>query len=270
MDLPAVISQTDPWLPKERRLAEIVRHNMHKKRKTLVFAEQTGTRDIRGRLRSVIENLAPGGNMTLVQIEQLSASDMQPARREAWIKANSPTMDALLVNPKLVETGLDLVMFSDLVFYETTVSLYTLWQSMRRVWRLGQDKDVNVTFLAYAGTMEEEILRRMGVKMKYAQLLYGKEAAGCLVEVDSDDIQREIIQAALEGKAFKSAGDAVQSIFGNSSEKTVRVSTAPTGSSVAASPVVVTVTHFPEGEVVQLGLFPGFEPVAPVASKHRR
>jgi len=38
----------------------------------------------------------------------------------------------------------------------------------------------------------------MGLKMKYAQLLYGKEAAGILVETDGeDDIQREIINAAL-------------------------------------------------------------------------
>jgi len=58
-------------------------------------------------------------------------------------------------------TGLDLVMFSDLIFYEVTTSLYTLWQAMRRVWRLGQNKEVNVTFLSYADTMECEILRRM-------------------------------------------------------------------------------------------------------------
>ena len=86
-------------------------------------------------------------------------------------------------------------MFSDLVFYEVTTSLYVLWQAMRRVWRLGQNKEVNVTFLSYADTMESEILRRMGLKMKYAQLLYGKEAAGILVETDGeDDIQREIYQ----------------------------------------------------------------------------
>jgi SNF2 family DNA or RNA helicase len=78
---------------------------------------------------------------------------------------------------------------------------------MRRVWRLGQDKEVNVTFLAYVNTVEEEILRRMGQKKKAAQLLYGKEAAGVLVETDSDDLQREIIQAAIEGRAFRSAGD---------------------------------------------------------------
>ena len=94
----------------------------------------------------------------------LSAGDMSPAKREAWIKINAPEMDVLIVNPKLVETGLDLVQFSSLVFYETTVSLYTLWQTIRRVWRLGQDKEVNVTFLAYANTVEEEILRRMGQK----------------------------------------------------------------------------------------------------------
>lgn len=64
--------------------------------------------------------------------------------------------------------------------------------------------------------------------------------------------------------------EVIQSIFGNSGEKTVRVSTAPIGSPVAASPVVLTVTHFPEGEVVQLGLFPGFEPVAPIVEKRRR
>jgi len=44
-------------------------------------------------------------------------------------------------------------MFSHLVFYETTTSLYVLWQSMRRVWRLGQDKPVQVDFLTYTGTV---------------------------------------------------------------------------------------------------------------------
>ena len=55
---------------------------------------------------------------------------------------------------------------------------------MRRVWRLGQNQEVKVTFLSYADTIESEILRRMGLKMKYAQLLYGKEAAGVLVETE--------------------------------------------------------------------------------------
>src|SRR4030042_5265640 len=165
--------------------------------------------------------------MALVEVPKvglLSAGDMSPAKRESWIKLATPSLNAMLVNPKLVETGLDLVMFSDLIFYEITTSLYTLWQAMRRVWRLGQNKEVNVTFLSYADTMESEILRRMGLKMKYAQLLYGKEAAGVLVETDADDIQREIINAALEGKAFRKTGDAGETltIFSTGNEHELR------------------------------------------------
>jgi len=88
-----------------------------------------------------------------LKVEILSASDMAPAKRMAWIKANAPRIDALIVNPKLVETGLTLTMFSDIVFYEVTPSLYVCWQSMRRVWRLGQSREVTTHFLAYAGTV---------------------------------------------------------------------------------------------------------------------
>jgi hypothetical protein len=111
--------------------------------------------------------------------------------------------------------------------------------------------------------MESEILRRMGLKMKYAQLLYGKEAAGVLVETDADDIQREIINAALEGKAFKNAGEAVKklTLFSTGSERKMQVTKAPMGSPIATSPVVIPAFDLPSGKVVQLTLIPGFEPV---------
>ena len=256
----------NPGCPRRSSWLRLCARIWQKGRKTLTFVEQTGTRDIRDRLKQVIETLAPGGSMTLVEVPKvgiLSAADMSPAKRESWIKLAAPKMDAMLVNPKLVETGLDLVMFSDLVFYEITTSLYVLWQSMRRVWRLGQNKEVNVTFLSYADTMESEILRRMGLKMKYAQLLYGKEAAGVLVETDADDIQREIINAALEGKAFRNAGEAVQklSIFSTGTEHTMQVTKSPMGSPVATSPVIVPAVELPSGKVYQLTLIPGFDPI---------
>jgi len=104
----------------------------------------------------------------------------------------------------------------------------------------------------------------MGLKMKYAQLLYGKEAAGILVETDGeDDIQRQIISAALEGKAFHNAGEALEklTIFSNGSERPMQVTKSPLGSPVAVSPVIVSAVELPSGKVFQLTLFPGFEPV---------
>ncbi len=234
-NLPAISG----WLPKEKRLAEIVAQNARNGRKTLIFAEQSGGRDIRHRMKKAAEELAGRP----LRIEILSASDMAPAKRMAWIKANAPSMDALIVNPKLVETGLTLTMFSDIVFYELTPSLYVLWQSMRRVWRLGQNRNVTTKFLAYGETVEADILQRMGRKMKYASMLYGDSAASVLESDDENgSIQEEIIRAALAGSLEderRSIGK-VEKIFSTGNEKTVAVSTEVTGSIVAATPALPT------------------------------
>jgi hypothetical protein len=277
-DLPAVTTSSHPWLPKEIRLAELIRENLAQGRKTIVFVEQSGTRDIRDRLASALANLVTeeahvvNGRPLWVtkppRVSILSANDMSPAKREAWIRTHAPEMDVLIVNPKLIETGLDLVMFSSIVFYETTVSLSVLWQAMRRVWRLGAEKSVSVTFLAYANTVEEEILRRMGQKKKAAMLLYGKEASGVLVETDSEDVQRELIQAAIEGKTFRSAGVLVESLFADGTEKQVLVSLAPTGSLVATSPML-PVLQAPSELTLQMTLFGELVSVQ-VGGKRRR
>ncbi|MEW5869085.1 MAG: DUF6094 domain-containing protein [Chloroflexota bacterium] len=274
LGLPAVITAEQPWLPKEQRLAEMVRTDAQQGLRTLIFVEQSGTRDIRERLKNAIETLAPGSEPLLVEAPRvgvLSAGDMSPAKREAWIRLNAPRMDSLLVNPKLIETGLDLVMFSHLVFYETTTSLYVLWQSMRRVWRLGQDKPVQVDFLTYTGTVEERVLDRMGRKMKAAQLLYGKEAAGVLVEADDDDVQRQVIRDALQGKVATSAGEMMEKlrIFSTGDERAVRVSVSPSGSLIAFSHRLL-VTQLPAGETVQLDLFGGAVAASAVAMRRKR
>ena len=222
----------------------------------------------------MIESLAPGGEPLLVEAPRvgvLSANDMSPAKREAWIKLNAPGMDALLVNPRLIETGLDLLAFSHVVFYETSTSLYTVYQSLHRVFRLGQSKSVFVDFLAYRNTLEERILSRMGRKMKAAQTLYGKEAAGVLVESDDDDIQRQLIREALQGKAAANAGEMAERlhIFASGDERPVLVSSSPAGSLIAFSPRLL-VTKLPAGETVQLDLFGGVVAASAVSARRRR
>jgi hypothetical protein len=109
----------------------------------------------------------------------------------------------------------------------------------------------------------------MGQKKKAAQLLYGKEAAGVLVETDSDDVQREMIQAAIEGRVFRSAGDLAQCLFSDGTEKKVLVSTEPTGSMVAASLPMTVLHQKPPQEAVQMTLFGEVVP-AEVGGRRRR
>jgi hypothetical protein len=269
MSLPAVVFDEREHLPKEEKLAELVQTNLRLGRKTLVFVEQTGTWDIRSRLKAVLRQRVPGAN-----VQMLSANDMRPSKRELWIKRNAPLMDCLMVNAGLVKTGLDLVMFSDIVFYETNTSLYTVWQAMRRVWRLGQKLPVTTTFLAYDAAVETALLDLMGEKMKAAMLLYGDNAAGALVDSDGeDDLAREMIRRALDGKTIEAAGAVDgQSLFGGETVVAIPVSDSPMGSPVAASPSLPVLAAEPllsiPGQVQQLDLFGGLVNIA-VTRKRR-
>jgi hypothetical protein len=80
----------------------------------------------------------------------------------------------VICHPKLVETGLDLLAFPTIYFYETGYSLHTLRQASRRSWRIGQRFPVRVKFVTYLGTMQETCLRLMGKKMLVALMMEGK------------------------------------------------------------------------------------------------
>ncbi|MCB9136627.1 MAG: DEAD/DEAH box helicase, partial [Anaerolineales bacterium] len=283
-ELPSIISRSKPWLPKEIALADVVRDNMARGRKTLVYLEQTATRDIRPRLQTALESLVPGGDVSLVAVPKfvlhqhprvgLLNASIAPERREAWVAAHTPALDTLLVNPRLIETGLDLVIFPSLVFYEVTPSLYLFLQAMRRVWRLGQDKAVEVTYLVYQDSIEAEMLRRIGQKLKAALLLHGEHALGALIEQDSDDLLREIIRDRMKGKAFENMGEALGEVLGGvfsrssskrlqapyvSKEKSPLLATVPVLVTrhvlVEASRPVVTTPALLSGQVTQLSLF---------------
>jgi hypothetical protein len=189
MTLPTVVSGSQS-LPKEAWLADFCHAERQQGRKVLIYMRQTGTRDIQDRILGILQ--AKGVRATIL------SGAVEPRKREAWIAGRAYGLDALIVNPKLVETGLDLIQFSSVVFFEIEYSLYTLWQAVRRVWRLGQTKAVKAVFAVYAGTMEATALALMGQKMKAAQLLYGDEVGGAIVPEDDGDTLMKLARAALD------------------------------------------------------------------------
>lgn len=169
MDLPEI----EGVLPKEEWVVNFAKDEAAKDRAVIVYCRQTGTRDIRDRIRGLLEE---AGLDVAVLDATVSTSD-----REAWIEENARDVDVLITNPKLVETGLDLIQFSSVVFYEPVYSLATMWQAERRVWRLGQGKPVKVIYLVYADSWEENAIALMGKKKRAAQMVYGDDIGGAIV-----------------------------------------------------------------------------------------
>jgi hypothetical protein len=188
-------------MPKEQWLVDYCRTEKAQNRKVLLYVRQTGTRDIQPRLKQILEDAG------LAAV--ILPDSVEPKKREAWIGQRVGEIDILITNPKKVETGLDLIQFCTCIFYELDYSLFTLWQAMRRVWRLGQEKSVKVLFPVYADTMESAALALMGRKMQAALLLYGDNAASAITDEaggSGNDFAAELAARILDGEELSSDG----------------------------------------------------------------
>jgi len=177
---------------KERRLIEEIKKELVEGRRCQVFAVYTQKHDVTARIQQILSN---EGIRTAV----LRAS-VDTSKREAWYaKQIKDGVQVVICHPKLVETGLDLLDFPTILFYESGYSLHTLRQASRRSWRIGQKRRVRVKFLCYEGTMQTACLRLMGKKLLVALTMEGKFAGEGLQSIDEDDdmlsaMARELVE----------------------------------------------------------------------------
>jgi superfamily II DNA or RNA helicase len=177
---------------KERKLIEEIKNELAEGRRSQVFAVYTQKHDVTARLQRILNN---EGIRTAV----LRAS-VDTSKREAWYARQiKEGVQVVISHPKLVETGLDLLDFPTILFYESGYSLHTLRQASRRSWRIGQTRPVRVKFLCYGGTMQTACLRLMGKKLLVALTMEGKFAGEGLQSIDEDDdmlsaMARELVE----------------------------------------------------------------------------
>ncbi|MBM9514261.1 SNF2-related protein [Desulfogranum marinum] len=184
------------FLPKEAHLLQILQAEKREGRKAAIFVEHTGTRDL---LPELTERLAKNGISPLV----LRSQAVKPEHREEWLKVKMATglYDCLLCNPNLVKTGLDLLEFPTIVFFQCGYSVFTLRQASRRSWRIGQDKPVRVFFMAYAGTMQDQALSLMAQKMETSLAVEGElSGQGLAALSESENSMMYELAKALTGK----------------------------------------------------------------------
>jgi hypothetical protein len=165
---------------KEKALIDDIKTELAEGRKVQVFATFTGDHDVTLRLKTILERA--GLRVAVMK------STVPTESREAWYKERlREGVQVCICHPKLVETGLDLLDFPTIYFYETGYSLHTLRQASRRSWRIGQKKDVKVKFFFYSETAQEKCVKLMGRKMLVALMMEGKFSGEGLDGFEEDD-----------------------------------------------------------------------------------
>ncbi len=179
---------TIPGLPqdriyaKEQWLIDTVRDELAQGRGVAVFVRQTGERNIQPRIAMLLTEHIPTARPYILK------SSVKADQRESLLnKQVAAGINVLICNPRLVQTGLDLVDFPTLIFQEVDYSLYVMGQASRRAWRLIQESDCKVYYPFYEGLMENQAVELVGRKQQAAALLYGENTSGGLSALNGSD-----------------------------------------------------------------------------------
>jgi len=154
---------------KEQALIELVKDRLNNNRPVVIYARQTATKDIQPRLEKIIQDNIPDAKTYVLR------NTINAERRERVIAQQVKIgINVLICNPELVKTGLDLLFFPTLIFYEIVFNLSTLLQAASRSYRLNQEKDeCEVIYMFYEGTMEHTAVQLMSRKQRAAKILTG-------------------------------------------------------------------------------------------------
>jgi hypothetical protein len=218
---------------KEQRLVDEVKAELSRGRRCQIYAIYTQKRDVTRRLERILVDAG-------IRVAVLT-TDVPPENREAWYERQlREGVQAVICHPKLVQTGLDLIEFPTILFYETGYSIYVLRQASRRSWRIGQRLPVKVKFLHYRDSMQETCLRLMGKKLLVSLAMEGKFSSEGLQSInDEDDILMAMARELVTEKGIGEKADEVWSAIQKRQEATLATLVAPGPDPEAGIEVVV-------------------------------
>ena len=192
--------------PKEQALVDLVAAERLQGRRVLVYATHTGTRDITERMDDFLTRHG-------FKVAVMKADAVAPERREAWVAQRvEEGVDVVVCHPRLVQTGLDLVDFPTICWYETDYSVYTMRQASRRSWRIGQTQPVQVVFMAYRNTLQADALQLVAKKLQSSLAVEGELPEDGLAAYgdDGDDLMLALARKIVAGEED---GGSVESVF---------------------------------------------------------
>jgi Helicase conserved C-terminal domain len=196
----AVHLEEDRLLPKEKKLQEIIEGEMSEGRKSIVYVRDTGSsspgRDVRPRLKKVLEDC--GAKVCILDTGTTSTDS-----RSEWLKKKieKEGYDVCIVSQELVKVGLDLLCTPTLVYYQFSWSLFTINQSARRSWRIGQTEECRLFYLSYRETFQESMATLIAMKNRATAAINGEVSSDGLSAMlgDEGDLQSMLIESVKKG-----------------------------------------------------------------------
>ena len=182
--------------PKEAELIKLVKKEMAEGRKCLVYCTHTQRRSTVERVERILKEQE-------VRVAVMRITD--PRERLDWLRRISKETDVVIVNPKSVETGLNLQEYPTMIWYEINESMYVTDQASARSARINQEQEVRVFFLAYRNTLQHIMLTLIASKAETARRIYGELGSTGLSALNPDDtdlkqiIERQLYEAVRKG-----------------------------------------------------------------------
>ena len=164
--------------PKERWLLALVKEQVARDRRVLLFVWHTGAGNgLVQRLQGLLKTLN-------VSTAVMDPAKVPTAKRQAWIEKNVVQKDVqvLISNPTAIQTGLNnLVHFSTAVWYENpSCNAIVYRQANGRLHRIGQTKEVEVYLPVYGETIQDTALQLLMRKVSISTQLDGLDARSAL------------------------------------------------------------------------------------------
>lgn len=191
----------DCTLPKEAKLQEIIQGEMAEGRKSIVYVKDTGSsvaeRDVRPRLKKKLEEIG-------AKVFVLDTTSTKTNNRSDFLKnkIENEGYDVCIVSQELVKVGLDLLCTPTLIYYQFSWSLFTINQSAKRAWRIGQEQECRLFYLAYEDSYQETMAELIAKKNRATAAINGDGDSGSGLSAmlgDEGDLQSMLIQSVKKG-----------------------------------------------------------------------
>lgn len=173
--------------PKELQLLRIIAQEYSESRQAIIYCTHNHRLSTVERVHQLLTD--HGYHVAIMD-------SIPPRRRSHWFATTSA--DAVIVHPKAVETGLNLLAWPTIIWYEIEYSMLTVEQASMRSARINQPLPIRIYYLAYADTIQQRALELVAAKADAARLVYGRLTANGLSAMNrNDDSMAHLIETEL-------------------------------------------------------------------------